>query len=67
MTCRQLKANAQHELMHAMRKAFDVIADAQPFDTAADYELVRDEMDVQLARVEKLFGYDIGTWNRSGS
>ncbi len=64
MTRRQIKANAQHELMHAMQMAFNVIADAQPFDVVADYEPLRDEMDVQFARVEKLFGYDVGTWRR---
>jgi len=62
MTKRQLKTKAQHRLMTAMQTAFgDALRETDDRMVPA---AVRDEMDLQFARVEKLLGYVQGSWRR---
>lgn len=54
----EVKQEAQDLLMQAMQVAFNGIY------TDLDEDAVREEMDKQMRRVEKLFGYQEGSWNR---
>lgn len=56
MTRTELKQKAQDALMSAAQTAFG--------KDEVDQEL-RDEMDQQLQRIERLFGYELGSWGRS--
>lgn len=56
-TKKDIKEEAQDELMSAMQVAFNNVS------TETDREVVK-EMDRQFKRVEKLFGYKMGSWNR---
>ena len=59
MTSRtQIKENAQNDLMIAMQTAFSYL-DGYGTDSP---EWIA--MDKQFRRVEKLFGYQEGSWNR---
>ena len=51
---KEIKPQAQDELMSAMQTAFKGSIDPE----------VRKEMDRQMKRVEKLFGYTQGSWHR---
>ena len=51
---KDIKEEAQDELMLAMQVAFNNVSNR---------EVVK-EMDRQFKRVEKLFGYNMGSWNR---
>tara|TARA_Y100000817_G_scaffold296253_1_gene271652 strand:- start:37 stop:243 length:207 start_codon:yes stop_codon:yes gene_type:complete len=53
-TKKDIKEEAQDELMLAMQVAFNNVSNR---------EVVK-EMDRQFKRVEKLFGYNMGSWNR---
>ena len=53
-TKKDIKEAAQDELMLAMQVAFNNVSNR---------EVVK-EMDRQFKRVEKLFGYNMGSWNR---
>ena len=53
-TKKDIKEEAQDELMSAMQVAFNNVSNR---------EVVK-EMDRQFKRVEKLFGYNMGSWNR---
>ena len=53
-TKKDIKEEAQDELMLAMQVAFKYVSNR---------EVVK-EMDRQFKRVEKLFGYNMGSWNR---
>ena len=54
MTKKAIKERAQDELMCALQTAFN------------EHTLneLRGEMDHQMTRIEKLFGYDPGSWIR---
>ena len=58
MTKTEIKQNAQDELMSAMQIAF-----TRATDESASDDLVA-QMSRQMARVEKLFGYDAFSWHR---
>ncbi len=58
MTRTETKQKAQDELMSAMQIAF-----ARAHDEGTSDDLAA-EMSSQMARVEKLFGYDPGSWRR---
>ncbi len=55
MAKKQIKERAQDELMHAMQAAFNELTPNE----------LRDEMDKQMERIEKLFGYEAGSWARN--
>jgi len=60
MTKTEIKHTAQDTLMSAMQTAFAGMAEENP----EDIEDIMEEMSKQFARVEKLFGYDTGSWSR---
>ena len=65
MTRTQIKRCAQDELMGAMRAAFTHVFENVPYSySQSDAETVIAEMDVQMARTERLFGYVPGSWAR---
>ena len=55
---KEIKQQAQDNLMSAMQIAF-----LQAHDDHASSDLIS-EMSSQMERVEKLFGYDPGSWQR---
>ena len=55
MSKKEIKQTAQDNLMSSMQAAFC----ADELTNAA-----RDEMDKQMKRVERLFGYESGSWSR---
>ena len=54
---KELREEAQDALMHGMQTAFRSTQRSQDAD-------IRKEMDRQMRRVEKLFGYQAGSWMR---
>lgn len=58
MTRTETKQKAQFELLSAMQIAFEIAHDQHASD-----DLVA-EMSSQMERVEKLFGYELGSWAR---
>lgn len=63
MTKRELKMVAQDRILTAISGAFYSVSD-DPDLNAKDREAVIDELDRQFRRVEKLFGYEPGSWLR---
>lgn len=63
MTKNQIKRAAQDQLMAAMQTAFYAIYESGEV-APEDQDAVRDEADRQMRRVEKLFGYEPGSWGR---
>lgn len=59
MTRTELKQTAQNELVSAMQVAFNSVTDSEE-----DSPALVEEMNKQFERVEKLFGYVPGSWNR---
>jgi chemotaxis regulatin CheY-phosphate phosphatase CheZ len=53
MSRTDIKSKARENLMHAMMAAF--------YDDLTDE--MREEMHKQVNKVEKLFGYEVGSWN----
>lgn len=51
MSKKELKEQAQDELIHGMQSMFDRLPDDAPRE-------LRNMMSDQMARVEKMFGYD---------
>lgn len=60
------KAYAQKELIQAMQIAFVRHMDEHSTGgmTKREKQIVWDQMDTQMSRVEKLFGYNPGSWSR---
>ena len=58
---KDIKEEAQDMLMHSVRLAFNK---ENPYNTT-DQEVIA-EMDKQMRRIEKLFGYETGSWKRDG-
>ena len=56
MTATETKYAVQSELMSAMQLAFTDLEAGDAWDA----------MDAQFRRVEKLLGYDPGSWHRGG-
>ena len=63
MTRTELKQEAQDRLMNALQIAFTKLADDGD-EIGDDYVLLQNEMFRQMGRVEKLFGYEVGSWQR---
>lgn len=59
MTKTEIKHKAQDEIMHAIGGRFTTLADYEELTPE-----LRDAMDAQMRRIEKLFGYDPGSWLR---
>lgn len=57
-TRQEIKEAAQDKIMQGIQGAFSLASDE------GDDEKVVKEMDKQFKRIEKMFGYDIGSWNR---
>jgi hypothetical protein len=55
MTKKQIKEQAQDAIMETAQTAF-----------RSENSQLHKEMDKQFKRIEKLFGYDPGSWNRGG-
>jgi hypothetical protein len=55
---KEIKERAQDELMHSLANAF--------YSDEAKDKAVFAEMDKQMKRIEKLFGYKPGSWRRGG-
>ena len=62
MTKTEIKQKAQDELMSAMQTAFVAYLE-RTWRQETSEDLVA-EMSRQMARVEKLFGYELGSWQR---
>lgn len=60
------KRKAQDELMGSMQVAFNWHESGHTSDRMTEREktLVWEQMDKQMARIEKLFGYTVGSWTR---
>ena len=67
MTRTELKQRAQSELMTATQIAFEAIQEYRSgsyIEDPAEREMVRAEMDKQFTRMERLFNYEPGSWQR---
>lgn len=62
MTRTEIKQISQDEIMNGIQIAFSTIDNHQISDE--EKELLIAEMDKQMSRIEKLFGYSIGSWGR---
>lgn len=62
MTKTELKHQAQNRLMSAMQAAFDHLSDEELTDELR--KAINGEMDRQMRRVERFFGYDENSWTR---
>lgn len=60
------KHKAQEQLMRALQIAFVQHMDGHSTHgmTQREAEMVWQQMDKQMARIEKLFGYEPNSWNR---
>ena len=65
-TKRERKEQAQAELLHALSTAFYRVADEAGYDGMDDEarEMCYADLDEQMKRIEKLFGYEPGSWSR---
>ena len=68
MTRSEIKDKAQRHLMSAMQIAFTQVAE-NSMGVYGEYsdqegEIILAEMDEQMKRVEKLFGFKPGSWTR---
>jgi len=61
----QVKEEAQRQLLSAMQNAFTVIHEEYNGYTPEQTKTIQDEMSKQMARVEKIFGYEEYSWDRS--
>lgn len=66
MTSKYIKILAQDELMTAMQTAFDNMVPLEKADSEnfVDIETLQNEMSKQMARIERLFGYNANSWTR---
>lgn len=64
MTKTELKQVAQDQLMNAMQVAFSYVHDNE--EEGIERDILIAEMDKQMSRVEKLFGYEPGSFTRGG-
>ena len=65
MTRTQIKQNAQDELMHSIQSGFTRISESVPYSYCqSDAEAINTEMSRQMARAEKLFGFEPFSWHR---
>ena len=60
---KQLKEDAQDKLLAALPTAFYAIADDENIPEETKQVLYK-ELNNQMARIEKLFGYEPYTWGR---
>lgn len=63
MTRTEVKREAQDQLMSALQVSFVVVASVQERSERDRLRLLS-EMDRQMARIEKLLGYEPGSWKR---
>lgn len=63
MTKTEIKHKAQDELLHGMQTAFARMADDISL-SGEELDLLRIEADKQMSRVEKMFGYEPGSFYR---
>ena len=61
MTKTEIKQDAQDRLMDALQVAFYTLSDADGVDQS---DAIAEEMNKQMARIEKLFGYTPNSWGR---
>lgn len=67
MTKTEIKDKAHFELMAAMQVSFHAVTDrisGSYIEDDTERELIIAEMDKQMKRVEKMFGYIPGSWTR---
>ena len=63
MTKTERKHEAQRQLMLGMQIAFSAVHEELKHDGQFRSEMLI-EMSKQMERIEKLFGYEVGSWNR---
>ncbi len=56
----EIRDKAQDRLMDALGVAFSRLYDEEP----EHMEEIKEAMDAQMKRIERLFGYDPGSWAR---
>jgi hypothetical protein len=61
MTKTEAKHKAQNDLMQAMQAAFNHIPENY---SEEDAEILKEEASKQMARIEKMFGYEEYSWTR---
>lgn len=67
MTRTEIKENARRELLIAMQTSFSAITERNSgsyIEDDTERQAVFAEMDKQMERVEKIFGYVPGSWAR---
>ena len=65
-TKRARKAQAQAALLHALSTAFYRVADEGSYEGLDEdaKQMCYADLDEQMKRIEKLFGYEPGSWSR---
>jgi hypothetical protein len=62
----ELKRKAQNEILHTAMQAILVTAENNSDGmNEAEMAELKTEMDNQLKRIEKMFGYEPGSWQRA--
>jgi hypothetical protein len=56
-------ADAQDEILHVLKKAFDVVRNSTTW-TTQHKSAVLEAMDCEMSKIEILFGYEPGEWPR---
>lgn len=68
MTKTEIKQKAQKHIMEAVQCSFDMLVSTYGGSFGVynqeEIEAINAEMDLQMARIEKLFGYVPGSWQR---
>lgn len=62
MTKTELKEKAQHEIMLAAQVAFNSVSEQVENEDLP--EEIFDALETQFSRLEKFFGYVVGSWSR---
>jgi hypothetical protein len=64
----EIKSKAQEHIMQAVQCSFDMMVSTYGGTfgvyTQEEVEAINAEMDKQMARIEKIFGYTPGSWQR---